>query len=394
MTSEEINSACARREVYLDNSATTRPSAAVVEAMVDAMTHHWHNPSALYRPAMEAEKLVSAARENCLRAAGALRQRLYFTSGGTEADNLANLGHLRTREPGRVLMLCVEHPAVLQCEQEIRRLGHRVEQIPVTSDGVADLVKLEAMMDESVRLITLMQVNNEVGAIQPVEAVARLRDRLCPQAAIHVDGVQGFLRVPLNFNRLGIQSYAFSGHKIHACKGVGGLIVQEKHRLAPIVFGGGQEGGLRSGTENVPGIVGLGTAVATFPPEGVAHMQAMKRLLWTGLREAVPTARLNGPDVDSPAAAPHILNVSLPPVRSQTMLFALEGDGIFVSAGSACASHQQKVSGVLKAMGLTTQQADCALRFSLCPQVTEEDVAYVLQQVKKHYNMLRAYVRR
>lgn len=384
-----------KRNVYLDNSATTRPSDAVVAAMLRVLTETWHNPSALYQPAMQAEKLMSAARESCLKAAGAAGHTLVFTAGGTEADNLAILGYLRTvKKPGRVLLFSVEHPAVLNCAQEIERMGHRVAHIPVTKTGVCDLEKLEAMLGEDVRLITLMQVNNEVGAIQPIDAVVKLRDRYCPQAAIHVDGVQGFLRVPFHFGKSGIQSYAFSGHKLHASKGVGGLILRKGHRVAPIVYGGGQEGELRSGTENVPGIVGMGEAVRTYPVEGCAHMMALKKRLWAGIQEAVPSAKLNGPALDDPACAPHILNVTLAPVRSQTMLFALEGDGVYVSAGSACGAHKQKVSSVLTAMGLSTAEADCALRFSLCPALTEEEIDYTVATIRKHYDMLKAFVRR
>ena len=382
-------------EVYLDNSATTRPSDAVVVAMLDAMQTHWHNPSALYRPAMDAEKLVSAARESCLKAAGAAGHRLVFTSGGTEADNIAILGHLRTvRRPGRVLMFSVEHPAVLACAQEIEYMGHRVQLIPSDKRGVTDLAALEGLLGEDVRMICVMQVNNETGAIQPIREIAALRDRLCPECAIHVDGVQGFLRVPLDFSRLGIQSYAFSGHKIHACKGIGGLIIRKGHKVNPIVFGGGQEENYRSGTENTPGIIGLGEAVRSYPAEASAQMAARKRQLLEGLMAAVPGAVVNGPLPEEADSAPHILNVSLPPVRSQTMLFALEGDGVYVSAGSACSSRKQKVSGVLTAMGVSSQMADCALRFSLCPGITEEMIDYTVQTVKKHYDMLARYVRR
>ncbi|MBE5810869.1 MAG: cysteine desulfurase [Clostridiales bacterium] len=385
----------ATRNVYLDNSATTRPSDAVVSAMLGILTQNWHNPSALYQPAMQAEKLMSAAREVCQKAAGAAGHTLVFTAGGTEADNIAILGYLRTvKKSGRVLLFSVEHPAVLNCAQEITRMGHRVEHIPVDKQGVCDLEKLEAMLGEDVHLITLMQVNNEVGAVQPIEAVCKLRDQYCPKAAIHVDGVQGFLRVPFHFGKSGVQSYAFSGHKIHASKGVGGLILRKGHRVAPIVFGGGQEGDIRSGTENVPGIVGMGEAVRTYPAESSAHMMALKQRLWAGIQGAVPTAKINGPALDDPACAPHILNVTLAPVRSQTMLFALEGDGIYVSAGSACGAHKQKVSTVLTAMGLSTAEADCALRFSLCPDTTEEDIDYTIAAIKKHYDMLKAYVRR
>ena len=383
------------RNIYLDNSATTRPSDAVVSAMLGVLQENWHNPSALYQPAMQVEKRMTAARDIMLKAAGAAGHTLVFTAGGTEADNMAILGYLRTvKKPGRVLLFSVEHPAVLNCAQEIERMGHRVAHIPVTRTGVCDLEKLEAMLGEDVHLITMMQVNNEVGAIQPIDAVVKLRDRLCPKAAIHVDGVQGFLRVPFHFGKSGVQSYAFSGHKLHASKGVGGLILRKGHRIAPIVFGGGPEGDLRSGTENVPGIVGMGEAVRTYPADGAAHMMALKRRLWEGLQAAVPAAKLNGPALDDPACAPHILNVTLAPVRSQTMLFALEGEGIYVSAGSACGAHKQKVSSVLTAMGLSTADADCALRFSLCPGVTEAEIDETVAAVRKHYDMLKAYVRR
>ena len=256
------------KTIYLDNSATTKPSAAVIAAMTDALENGWYNPSALYRPAMDAEKAVENAREICLKAAGAANQRMVFTSGGTEADNIAILGHLRTKhKPGRVLMLSVEHPAVLNCAQEAERMGHKVVPIPVDRRGVVDLPALEGLLGEDVHLIMLMQVNNEVGAVQPIAEVAAL-------------------------------------------------------------------------------------------------------------------------------CAPHILSVSLSPVRSQTMLFALEGDGIYVSAGSACAAHKQKVSGVLTAMGLSPAEADCTLRFSLCPDNTEAEMDDVAQCVKKHYDLLKAYVRR
>ena len=382
-------------QAYLDNSATTRPSDAVVSAVNDALTAHWHNPSALYRPAMEAQKIADAARKACLEAAGAQGHRLIFTSGGTEADNIAIFGHLRRmRKPGRVLMLAVEHPAVLACADEIRRMGHEVCTLPVDRRGVLDLQALEGLLAPQVCLICVMQVNNESGAIQPLEEVVRLRDLHCPQAAIHVDGVQGFLRVPVNFARLGIQSYAFSGHKIHAVKGVGGLIVHRDHKLNPIVFGGGQEDGYRSGTENLPGMAALGEAVRTYPRDAAATMTALKQRLLDALRDAVPAMSVNGPAMDDAACAPHILNVSLPPVRSQTMLFALEGDGVLVSAGSACASRKQKVSTVLTAMGLSTQQADTALRFSLCPFNTPEEIDYAAACVRKHYALLHKFVRR
>ena len=358
---------------YLDNSATTRPSAAVAAVVSEMLESGWYNPSALYKPALEIQKKIDGVREICLKAAGAAGQTVIFTSGGTEADNLALLGHLKSRrKPGRVLISSVEHPAVSACADEIRKMGHTVEEIPAGKTGSVDLEKLEGMLDEDVLLISVMQVNNETGAIEPLEEIVKLRNRKAPGAAIHVDGVQGFLRVPMDFNRLGIQSYAFSGHKIHGLKGTGALIVRKDHAIRPVQFGGGQEGNLRSGTENTFGIIALGEAVRTWDPE----------------------AKVNGPEEDPLTCAPHILNVALMPVRSQTMLFALEGDGVYVSAGSACASRKQKISPVLKAMGVSTEQADCSLRFSLCAETTQEEIEYAVECAVKHYGMLKKFVRR
>ena len=380
---------------YLDNSATTKPSPAVTAAVRDLMEGGWYNPSALYKPALEIQKRLDGVRETVLNAAGAAGQKVIFTSGGTEADNLALLGHLKSRrKPGRVLISSVEHPAVSACAEEIRKMGHTVEEIPASRTGEADLEKLEQMLDGDVLLIAVMQVNNETGAVEPLEAIAGLRDRKAPGAAIHVDGVQGFLRTGLDFNKLGIQSYALSAHKIHGLKGTGALIVRTGHPIRPVQYGGGQEGNLRSGTENTFGIIALGEAVRTWDPEANSRMRRLKDRLRDELLTRIPEARINGPDKDPEKSAPHILNAALTPVRSQTMLFALEGDGIYVSAGSACASRKQKISPVLKAMGVSTEQADCSLRFSLCPYTTEEEIAYAAECTVKHYDLLKKFVRR
>ncbi len=382
-------------QVYLDNSATTRPFPRVVAAMQEAMEDGWYNPSALYKPALEAQKRVDAVRELCLKAVNASGQRVIFTSCGTEADNLAILGHMRgVRQPGRVLTLGVEHPAVLSCREELQRMGHSMEEIPVTANGTADLAWLAEHLDDRVRMLCVMQVNNESGAIQPLAEIAALRDRLCPAAAFHVDGVQGFLRTPLDFRGLGLQSYALSAHKIHGPKGVGALVLRKDFKISPLLYGGGQEDGYRSGTENTPGIIGLGEAIRCYPADGPQEMMENKRLLWSLIQEAIPAARLNGPALDDPACAPHILNVSFPPVRSQTMLFALEGDGIYVSSGSACASRKQKLSGVLTAMGLSAERIDSALRFSLCPGLTAEEMRYTAQRLAAHWALLSRFVRK
>ena len=380
-------------KAYLDNSATTRPGDTVAAAVREMLESGWYNPSALYKPSLEIQKRMDETRRICLQAAGAENCRIIFTSGGTESDNLALLGHMRTVHSGRdVLISSVEHPAVSACAEELTRMGHQVKEIPVRRDGTADLDALAEMMSERTALIALMQVNNETGAVEPVEKVAELRNRLCPEAAIHVDGVQGFLRVPVRFRQLGIQSYALSGHKIHGLKGSGALIFAEGYPVKPLLYGGGQEGNLRSGTENTVGILSLGEAVRSWQAEDAERIMKLKLRLWKELKERIPEAAVNGPAPED--GAPHILNVALEPVRSQTMLFALEGDGIYVSAGSACASRKQKVSPVLKAMGVPTARADCSLRFSLSRETTEEEIDYAAERAAFHYGMLKKYTRR
>jgi cysteine desulfurase len=281
--------------VYLDNSATTKPSAAVAAAVGELMESGWYNPSALYKPALEIQKRIDGVRETCLQAAGAAGQRVIFTSGGTEADNLALLGHLKSRRaPGKVLISSVEHPAVSACAEEIRHMGFETEAIPAGKDGRIDPAVLEQMLDEKTVLISVMQVNNETGAAEPLAEITKIRDRKAPGAAIHVDGVQGFLRMGLDFNRLGIQSYAFSGHKIHGLKGTGALIARKDHAIRPIQYGGGQEGNLRSGTENTFGILALGEAVSSWDPEANDRMRRLKNRLRNGILERIPTAVVNG----------------------------------------------------------------------------------------------------
>ena len=380
-------------KAYLDNSATTRPGNSVAAAVRELMESGWYNPSALYRPALEIQKRMDEVRKDCLRSAGAEGCRIVFTSGGTESDNLALIGYMKTkRSPADVLISSVEHPAVSACAEELQRMGHYVREIPAKQDGSIDLGRLQDMMSERTALISLMQVNNETGAVEPIEEAAKLRSRICPAAAIHVDGVQGFLRVPLRFRALGIQSYAFSAHKIHGLKGTGALILAEKHPVKPLLFGGGQEGNLRSGTENTAGILAMGEAVRIWRAEDNERIRALKLRLWHELKEKIPEAAVNGPDPEE--GAPHILNVALEPVRSQTMLFALEGDGIYVSAGSACASRKQKISPVLKAMGTDPARADCSLRFSLSRETTEEEILYTAERAAFHYNTLKKYTRR
>ena len=377
--------------IYLDNSATTRVCEAAVRAATACMTEGYYNPSALYMPSMAVEKEMNICRDAILCAVDAGGDaRVVFTSGGTEADNLAILGGMEHMRGGRVLYSAGEHPAVREACEHLKNMD--AQEIPLAADGRVRLDRLEELLTPDTKLICAMQVNNETGAVMPIAEIARLRDRLCPDAVLHVDGVQGFLRVPFSMRETGADSYALSGHKIHAPKGVGALVYRPRLRPSPRQIGGGQEKALRSGTENTPGIAGLRAAIEAWPKD--TDLRALKCLLFSELKAKIPDAVYNGPDPGSPDTAPHILNVSLPPVRSETMLYALAGDGVYVGIGSACSSHKQKVSRVLRAMGLSGLRAESALRFSLCPFNTEDEMRTAAAIAAKHYELLKKYTRR
>ena len=382
--------------IYLDNSATTKPCQAALFAMRDALEMDWFNPSAAYGPAVRAEKKMTQARKTLLDAAGAQNAELTFTGSGSEADSLAILGSAeRFHGVRRVLLFGGEHPAVLNTRAQLERLGHTVEVFPARRDGVADLEKLAAMLDENVGLVSCMQVNNETGAVQPVEEIAKLVHEKCPQALMHVDGVQGFLRVPMAFDKSDVDLYTCSGHKIHGPKGIGALIARRGVRLSPRIEGGGQEKGLRSGTENTAGIAGFAAAAEWMlaQTERGEALRAAKLRLYARLRAEIPNLHVNGPDPEGKDAAPHILNLSLG-VRGEVMLHALEAEGVYVGNGSACSTHKREMSAAFKAMRAEKQDAEMAVRFSLGMMNTTEEMDAAADAVIRCYKMYSAFQRR
>lgn len=378
--------------IYLDNSATTRPFDEVIDKMSACMREEYFNPSAVYAPAMLAGRILTETREAIASQLGG-RVKVVFTSGGTEADNLALLGTARALRGrrGHFITTKVEHPAILETAAELERLGHSVTYIGVDEEGTVDVDALVDAVREDTALVSVMQVNNEVGAVMPIEEISRRVKEKNPRTLIHVDGVQGFMRVPMHMNRMGVDLYSLSGHKIHGPKGIGALAMSDRARPLCIAFGGGQENGLRSGTENVPGIAGLGQAVRAFArlDDPASDMMELKMRLRDGILQAVPDAKVNGPT----GGAPHILNVTFP-VKGEVMLHALEGAGILCSTGSACASHKKSASHVLTAMGVPDKEIDGALRFSLCPMNTPEEIDETVAQIRKSVEMLRAFKRR
>ena len=378
--------------IYLDNSATTRPFDEVIDKMSACMREEYFNPSAVYAPAMLAGRILTETREAIASQLGG-RVKVVFTSGGTEADNLALLGTARALRgrKGHFITTKVEHPAILETAAELERLGHSVTYIGVDEEGTVDVDALVGAVREDTALVSVMQVNNEVGAVMPIEEISRRVKEKNPRTLIHVDGVQGFMRVPMHMNRMGVDLYSLSGHKIHGPKGIGALAMSDRARPLCIAFGGGQENGLRSGTENVPGIAGLGQAVRAFArlDDPASDMMELKMRLRDGILQAVPDAKVNGPT----GGAPHILNVTFP-VKGEVLLHALEGAGILCSTGSACASHKKSASHVLTAMGVPDKEIDGALRFSLCPMNTPEEIDETVAQIRKSVEMLRVFKRR
>ena len=382
--------------IYLDNSATTRPFDGVIDAMDRCMREAYFNASAAYKPAVDVDRELRACRKLIAAQLGAQEDEVYFTSGGTESDNLAILGVAATlRHPANFVCSAIEHPAVLETIRRVEAMGHEVRVMPIDRRGVVDLAACEALFDEHTALVSCMQVSNETGAIQPVAELARMARARNRDVRVHVDGVQGFMRVPMHMGRMGVDLYALSGHKIHGPKGVGALIVRKGVRLAPQMTGGGQEKNLRSGTYNAPAILGLGQAVAQMAENGdrMEQLRAMKLRLWQQL-SAIEGVRVNGPMPDEADAAPHILSVSFDGVRGEVMRNALEGAGVLVSTGSACASHKQKVSQTLRAMGLTGEQADGTIRISLGLFNTMDEMDEAEAQMEKTAALLARYRRR
>ncbi len=378
-------------QAYLDNSATTRPCEAAIEAMERCMREGFYNPSSVYAPAVEAFRQEREARENLLKPIHSAGCDLIFTSGGTEANNLAVLGAVtRMRGHQTVAVSAVEHPSVLAAFDRLHELGHDVRTIGVDIHGQPDWTALEKALEDGASLVSMMQVNNETGALLDAEKLSRLVDG---RALIHVDGVQGYLRVPFDMKRADL--YSFSGHKLHGPKGIGALVVKKGVKLNPRQVGGGQENGLRSGTENTPGIAGLNAAALELQglwPDLPGRLMAKKLRFIEAVRRVVPEVVVHGPAPED--AAPHIVNLGFPHVRGEVMLHALEAEGVYVSTGSACSSKKLKVSSVLTAMGIPPQNAEWAVRFSLSPHTTDEELDYAAGKLGMCYDLLKRFQRR
>lgn len=382
-------------EAYFDNSATTRCYKEVADIVVKTMTEDFGNPSAMHLKGVEAEKYVRDSAQTLARLLKVNEKEIIFTSGGTESNNLALFGgaEANKRMGNHIITTAVEHAAVGQPVERLGQMGYEVTIVPVDERGVVRLDALEKALREDTILVSTMYVNNEVGAVMPVEEIARLVHEKSPKAFYHVDAIQAFGKYRIYPKKLGIDMLSVSSHKIHGPKGVGFLYINDKVRVQPQILGGGQQAGMRSGTDNVPGIAGLGVAakmVYTDFEEKIKHMYQLKEHLAEGFLK-LPDVRLNGMELWK--GAPQILSASFMGVRSEVLLHTLEDRGIYVSAGSACSSHKRKAAGTLSAMGMEAAQRESTLRFSFSEENTFEEVDYCLEVLGQVLPMLRRYSR-
>lgn len=388
-------------EVYLDNSATTRVFPEVAELMKKIMCEDYGNSSSLHIKGVQAERYIRSAKESLTRILKINQKELYFTSGGTESDNMALIGGAmaNSRRGRHLITTQIEHPAVLQTMRYLEGQGFQVTYLPVDSSGQISLEDLRQAITQNTILVSIMHTNNEIGSLQPIAEAGELIKRVNPSILFHVDAVQGFGKSHIYPKKMNIDLLSASGHKIHGPKGVGLLYAGERVKLQPIVYGGGQQQNLRSGTENVPGIAGMAKAAEMLYDHLEAdhdRLRRMKRSFIEGV-SGLENVKINGllpgkPDGSGTAA--HVVSVSFLGVRSEVLLHALEEEGIYVSAGSACAARKPQPSATLKAVGVDKSMLESTIRFSFSVFTTQEEIDYTLRVLYDKIPVLRKYTRR
>ena len=366
--------------IYLDNSATTRPCGSAVEAMTQALTENWGNPSALYDFGIDTARQLRLARNKVAAAMGAESDRVFFTSGGTEADNWAIFGAMKRmgKRGKHIVTTAIEHHAVLNCMKELEAQGFDVTYLQPDKLGNVTVDALKAALRKDTVLVSIMMVNNEVGSVMPISAMAKLTHKICPDAIFHTDAVQGFLKIPFTAKTLGADLISVSSHKIHGPKGAGALYISPKLRaFPPLLLGGGQESGLRSGTEATPAIFGFAAACAeisaTFKADAAREAELLNCLVER-------LCKLKGVTINGAHSAPHILSISIPGVPTQNSINILQDAGICVSAGSACAKGHR--SHTLTAMNLPPEVMDGTFRVSLCRDTTLEELDTLVRVIE------------
>lgn len=380
-------------EIYLDNGATTRVLPQVRDEMVKVLMEDYGNPSAMHTKGVQAEKYLKQTRKIMARSLKVEENEVYFTSGGTEGNNIAIIGTaLANQRAGKHLITTkVEHASVSEVFYYLESLGFEVTYLPVDSHGIVSPQKLEDAIREDTILVSVMCVNNEIGAIEPVKEMAELIKKKNKNTLFHVDAVQAYGKMHLYPKRWNIDLMTISGHKIHAPKGTGALFIRQKVKVKPLVYGGHQERGMRSGTENVPGIAGLGVAAAWIQDgldERSQKIDEVKQYFVSSVVEQIENVKNNS------GQAPHIASISFRGVRSEVLLHALEERNIYVSAGAACSNNKKGTSNTLVAIGLTKEEKESTLRFTFSCFNTKEEVDEVVRVLKELVPMLRKFTRK
>lgn len=384
-------------EVYLDNAATTRAKAEVINAVVMSMDEIYGNPSSLHRKGVEVERKMKETRRLIARCLGCREEELFFTSGGTEANNIILRGYVEAnqRRGNHLITVKTEHPSVLSTFEALEKKGFRVTYLNVDNKGLISLQQLSDAIVEDTILVSIMHVNNEVGTIQPIEKISKLIKERNKDTFFHVDGVQSFGKIIFSVTDLGIDSFSISGHKIHGPKGIGCLYLKKGGKVTPITTGGSHELGIRPGTENTPGILGMGEAVKLIFSQQqryISRISSLKDYFYQILLSEVEDIHVNG--FDNGEAAINILNISFLGVKSEVLLHSLEQEGIYVSSGSACSSKKKGNSHVLTSMGLREDIIDSAIRFSFSDFNTKEELDYAVEKIKKQVTYLRKIMKR
>ena len=382
------------KEIYLDNAATTKPYDEVAQVVADTMLHTYGNPSSLHKKGMDAENILKEASQFFARQIGALPEEIIYTSGGTESNNTAIIGAAMAykRQGNKIITSAIEHPSVKEVFRYLEEQGFEVITIGVNEKGEILLDELREAIDEKTLLVSIMHVNNEIGTIQAVEQIGQIIKEKNKETLFHVDAVQSFGKIPIHVKRAKIDFLSCSAHKFYGPRGVGLLYKNKAVRMQSLVYGGGQQKNVRSGTENIPGIAGtLKAAQITFShqKEMLAHMKECKNYLATAILNEIPDTWLNGPSLEE--SAPYILNIGFMDVRSEVLLHVLENEGIYVSSGSACSSHKKEKDGVLIAIGNEPKQLDHAIRFSFAHDTQIEDLKKVVEVLKMQVPLLRRY---
>ncbi|WP_053985278.1 cysteine desulfurase family protein [Niameybacter massiliensis] len=382
------------KEVYLDNAATTKPLDLTIEAVSTVMRDYYGNPSSLHKKGIEAENKIKECTTYFANVLGCTEDEIYYTSGGTESNNLAILGTAWAyhKVGKRILTTAIEHPSVGDVFKHLETQGFEVLVIPVDEKGYIDEKFLEEAINEDTTLVSIMHVNNEIGTIQDIERIGKLIKTKNPKTFFHVDAVQSFTKVPISVRKAQIDLLSISGHKFYGPRGVGLFYKSKKVRVLNQLHGGGQQKNLRSGTENVPAIYGMYVA-ARYAMENqqtlLASYLEAKTYLAEHILGEIEETYLNGDTIDK--SAPHILNIGFKDVRAEVLLHALEQHQIYVSSGSACASNKVAKSGTLAALGLKDQALDSAIRFSFSKDITKEDLDYCIDILKKQVALLRKF---